>query len=84
MYVIGYFNGGGLVNFIVCNVMVGVEFVVFVFVVGVFYENNEDEFDCKLVRNVVFMLEIYGGDDCIIFYDGGKGCGGELLFILDW
>lgn len=84
MYATGHSNGGGLVNLIACNATVGAEFAAFAPVAGAFYENNEDESDCKPARNVVPMLEIHGGDDRIISYDGGKGRGGELPSIPDW
>lgn len=84
IYATGHSNGGGLVNLIACNATVGAEFAAFAPVSGAFYENSDDQGDCEPARNSTPILEIHGGDDQIIPYDGGKGRGGELPSIPDW
>jgi poly(3-hydroxybutyrate) depolymerase len=84
IYATGHSNGGGLVNLIACNATVGAEFAAFAPVSGAFYENTDDQGDCEPARNSTPILEIHGGDDEIISYDGGKGRGGELPSIPDW
>lgn len=71
IFVMGMFVGGGFVDMIVCNEMVGREFVVFVLVVGFYYIDNDDNYkDCKLLK-LVYMIFFYGEKDESVLYDGG-------------
>ncbi|KAK0382865.1 hypothetical protein NLU13_8781 [Sarocladium strictum] len=79
----GHSNGGGLVNLIACNATVGAEFAAFAAVSGAFYEDQEESL-CEPARRLTPMLEIHGGKDDVISYNGGKGHGGEIPSIPDW
>ena len=85
IYATGMSNGGGFVDAIACNDTVGGEFAAFAPASGAYYTNNDDTYsDCKPARVPTPILEIHGGADESVKYDGGEGEGGTQPAIADW
>ncbi|TID26995.1 hypothetical protein E2P81_ATG01454 [Venturia nashicola] len=85
IYATGLSNGGGFVGILACA-PVGSKFSAFAAVAGAFYEKASgiDVGNCAVGRGVVPMLEIHGGSDKTVNYEGGVGEGGIEPSILSW
>lgn len=85
IYATGMSIGGGFVNTIACNDTVGGEFAAFAPASGSFYTDNDEHFEaCKPAREVTPIVEIHGGADADVKYEGGEGQGGDNPGIADW
>ncbi|KAK2761253.1 hypothetical protein FQN54_001775 [Arachnomyces sp. PD_36] len=85
IYATGFSNGGGFVATLACDEEVGGQFAAFAPVAGSFYTDvNGTEGSCNPARSPLPILEIHGGVDDTVFYDGGEGEGGPLPAISDW
>ncbi|KAI9712332.1 MAG: hypothetical protein M1820_001545 [Bogoriella megaspora] len=85
IYATGMSNGGGFVDTLACNDTVGGEFAAFAPASGAFYTDLKGpDNDCKPARSMTPILEIHGGDDKTVDYDGGEGNGGKEPPIADW
>jgi poly(3-hydroxybutyrate) depolymerase len=77
-------NGGGFVNTIACSA-VGGQFAAFAPASGSFYTDlNGPNNGCSPARSPLPMLEIHGGNDKTVAYNGGPGEGGVEPSIPDW
>ncbi|KAF2807903.1 carbohydrate esterase family 1 protein [Mytilinidion resinicola] len=84
IYATGMSNGGGFVNTIACN-EVGGEFAAFAPASGSYYTDNDEHHDeCKPASSPLPLLEIHGGSDKSVHYEGGEGEGGDEPAIPDW
>ncbi|KAI0199314.1 carbohydrate esterase family 1 protein [Astrocystis sublimbata] len=83
IYATGISNGGGFVNAIACS-DVGNEFAAFAPASGAYYTDNAGVDGCKPARSPLPVLEIHGGDDQSVYYDGGEGEGGVEPAIPTW
>ncbi|KAI8951485.1 carbohydrate esterase family 1 protein [Xylaria longipes] len=83
IYATGMSNGGGFVNVIACS-DVGDEFAAFAPASGAYYTDNAGVGGCKPARSPLPVLEIHGGDDHSVYYDGGEGEGGVEPAIPTW
>lgn len=85
IYATGFSNGGGFVGTIACSNVVSGLFAAFASVAGSFYTDiNGPNNGCAPARSPLPILEIHGGDDETVFYDGGQGEGGVLPAIPTW
>lgn len=85
IYATGHSNGGGMVDNIACHGETGKDFAAFAPIAGAFYTNNDENYEeCDPARALTPVLQIHGGADITIPYDGGKGSGGMLPSIPDW
>lgn len=85
VYATGMSIGGGFVNTIACNDTVGGEFAAFAPASGSFYtDNDEHHTECKPARDVTPIIEIHGGSDADVSYEGGEGQGGDNPAIATW
>ncbi|KAF4126926.1 depolymerase [Geosmithia morbida] len=85
IYATGMSIGGGFVDTIACSERVGREFAAFAPASGSFYTDNDDSYrDCRPARVPTPVLEIHGGADEEVPYDGGPGSGGRLPSIPQW
>ncbi|PNP50706.1 hypothetical protein THARTR1_08626 [Trichoderma harzianum] len=85
IYATGLSIGGGFVDTIACNATVGGEFAAFAPGSGSFYTNNDANYlDCQPAHVPVPILEIHGGADTDVKYDGGEGEGGIEPSIPNW
>ena len=82
IYAAGMSNGGGFVDTIACSEL-GSQFAAFASVAGSFY-TSVDGNDCFPARFPLPFLEIHGGLDKGVHYDGGMGYGGPLPPIPVW
>lgn len=77
-------NGGGFVGTLACS-PVGGEFAAFAPASGSFYTDNSGVNDgCTPARSPLPILEIHGGADGSVHYDGGVGEGGIEPSIPTW
>lgn len=77
-------NGGGFVGTIACSA-VGGEFAAFAAGSGSFYTDSQGLYDgCTPARSPLPILEIHGGADKSVYYEGGVGEGGFEPPIPDW
>ncbi|KAI1084150.1 carbohydrate esterase family 1 protein [Whalleya microplaca] len=84
IYATGMSNGGGFVNTIACNA-VGGEFAAFAPASGSYYtDNNGVKGGCTPARVPLPLLEVHGGNDKSVHYDGGVGEGGNEPAISTW
>ncbi|KAI2643313.1 carbohydrate esterase family 1 protein [Xylaria nigripes] len=84
IYATGISNGGGFVNTIACSA-VGGEFAAFAPASGSYYTDNDGVTGgCKPARSPLPVLEIHGGIDASVHYDGGQGEGGVEPAIPTW
>ncbi|KAF7337333.1 Carbohydrate esterase family 1 protein [Mycena sanguinolenta] len=84
IYATGMSIGGGFVNTIACSA-VGGEFAAFAASSGSFYTDATGPDDgCTPARSPLPMLEIHGGADTDVHYEGGPGEGGIEPAIPDW
>lgn len=85
VYATGFSNGGGFIGILACS-PVGAQFSAFAAVSGAFYLNagGIEDGNCAVGRGVVPMLEIHGGSDKTVHYDGGVGEGGVEPSIPGW
>lgn len=85
VYATGFSNGGGFIGILACA-PVGNKFAAFTSVSGAFYEDagGIDVGNCAVGRGVVPILEIHGGSDKTVKYEGGVGEGGIEPSILNW
>ncbi|KAI1762702.1 carbohydrate esterase family 1 protein [Hypoxylon sp. FL1150] len=85
IYATGMSSGGGFVNTIACNAAVGGEFAAFAPASGSFYTDNDDlHANCAPARSPLPILEVHGGSDASVHYDGGEGEGGTEPAIPTW
>jgi poly(3-hydroxybutyrate) depolymerase len=85
IYATGMSIGGGFVNTIACNDTVGGEFAAFAPASGSFYTDNDEHYEeCTPAREVTPIVEIHGGADADVKYEGGEGQGGQNPGIADW
>lgn len=82
IYAAGMSNGGGFVGTMACS-EIGGRFAGFASVAGSFY-TDVDGVGCSPERLPVPFLEIHGGSDKGVYYNGGKGRGGPLPPIPAW
>ncbi|QDS70705.1 hypothetical protein FKW77_001844 [Venturia effusa] len=85
VYATGFSNGGGFIGILACS-PVGNKFTAFASVSGAFYEKagGIDVGNCADGRGVVPLLEIHGGSDKTVKYEGGIGEGGIEPSIPNW
>ncbi|KAJ7728805.1 carbohydrate esterase family 1 protein [Mycena maculata] len=83
IYATGMSIGGGFVDTIACS-EVGGEFAAFAAGSGSFYTDDSGVSGCTPVRSPMPMLEIHGGSDPDVHYEGGPGEGGMEPAIPDW
>ncbi|CAG9974664.1 unnamed protein product [Clonostachys byssicola] len=85
IYATGMSIGGGFVDTIACNATVGGEFAAFAPASGSFYTNNDaNHQSCKPARVPTPIIEIHGGADTSVAYNGGVGEGGINPAIPAW
>lgn len=82
IYATGLSNGGGFVGTIACSSVSGL-FAALAPVAGSFYTDVNGT-DCTPARSPLPILEIHGGNDTTVYYDGGEGEGGLLPAIPTW
>ena len=83
IYATGISNGGGFVGTLACNGTVGGEFAALAPIAGAFYTDNRGPDDgCEPARSPMPIMEFHGGADADVFYNGGPGVSGGLLFFL--
>ncbi|KUL88368.1 hypothetical protein ZTR_04887 [Talaromyces verruculosus] len=82
LYATGLSNGAGFVGTIACS-EVGGQFAALAPVAGSFYTDVDGE-GCTPARSPLPILEIHGGSDQTVFYEGGEGEGGPLPAIRTW
>jgi poly(3-hydroxybutyrate) depolymerase len=82
IYATGLSNGAGFVGTIACS-EVGGQFAALAPVAGSFYTDVNGT-GCTPARSPLPILEIHGGSDQTVFYDGGEGEGGPLPAIPTW
>ncbi|KAI8630219.1 carbohydrate esterase family 1 protein [Xylariaceae sp. FL1651] len=84
IYATGISNGGGFVNTIACSA-VGGEFAAFAPASGAYYTDNAGVTGgCSPARSPLPILEVHGGIDASVHYDGGEGEGGIEPAIPTW
>ncbi|KAJ7641697.1 carbohydrate esterase family 1 protein [Roridomyces roridus] len=83
IYATGMSIGGGFVDTIACS-EVGSQFAAFAAGSGSFYTDNNGVGGCTPVKTPVPVLEIHGGADPDVNYNGGEGEGGIEPSIPDW
>lgn len=84
IYATGMSIGGGFVNTIACS-DVGSEFAAFAPHSGSYYTDNGGvNASCTPARSPLPILEIHGGADQSVYYEGGVGEGGIEPAIPDW
>ncbi|KAJ9256118.1 CAZyme family CE1 [Paecilomyces variotii] len=84
IYATGLSNGGGFVSTLACA-SVGGLFAALAPVAGSFYTDvNGTNDGCKPARSPLPILEIHGGSDKSVYYNGGQGEGGLLPPIPVW
>ncbi|KAI5918577.1 carbohydrate esterase family 1 protein [Camillea tinctor] len=84
IYATGISNGGGFVNTIACS-SVGGEFAAFAPASGAYYTDDDGvSGGCAPARTPLPVLEIHGGSDASVHYDGGEGEGGTEPAIPEW
>ena len=77
-------NGGGFIGTIACDA-VGGQFAALAAGSGAFYTDiNGPNNGCTPARSPLPVLEIHGGADKTVFYNGGQGEGGPEPPIPDW
>ena len=77
-------NVGGFVGTIACSA-VGGQFAALAPASGSFYTDvNGPNNGCSLARTPLPILEIHGGSDKSVNYNGGQGEGGVEPPIADW
>lgn len=85
IYATGISIGGGFVNTIACDKQVGGKFAAFAPASGAYYTDANGPNDgCSPARVPMPILEIHGGSDHTVSYDGGQGEGGALPSIPKW
>lgn len=85
IFATGMGAGGGFANSIACNDTVGGEFAAFAPASGSFYTHTSSSLEnCSPARVPMPIIEIHGGSDTKVPYDGGQGPGGSLPPIRDW
>ncbi|KAF2269716.1 carbohydrate esterase family 1 protein [Lojkania enalia] len=80
IYATGISNGGGFVSTLACS-KVGGQFAAFASGSGAFYTDLNG---CSPARTPLPFLEVHGGADNTVFYEGGEGEGGLLPSIPSW
>ena len=75
-------NGGGFIGTLACSA-VGGQFAALASGSGSFYTDANGS-QCSPARKPLPLLEIHGGNDKSVFYDGGNGEGGLLPSIPSW
>ncbi|KAI1337523.1 carbohydrate esterase family 1 protein [Xylariaceae sp. FL0016] len=84
IYATGISNGGGFVNTIACSA-VGDEFAAFAPASGSYYTDDDGvSGGCSPARSPLPVLEIHGGSDASVHYEGGEGEGGTEPAIPEW
>ncbi|KAI0599172.1 carbohydrate esterase family 1 protein [Biscogniauxia sp. FL1348] len=84
IYATGISNGGGFVNTIACSA-VGGAFAAFAPASGSYYTDDDGGGGgCAPSRAPLPVLEIHGGSDASVRYDGGAGEGGAEPAIPEW
>lgn len=83
IYLAGLSNGGELTNLIACDHTLSARFAAFAAVAGSFYTDHGKN-NCRPARHPLPMLEIHGGADKNVPYNGGIGRGGKLPPIPTW
>lgn len=81
----GLSNGGSLIGILACS-SIGSKFSAFASVASAFYEKagGIDVGNCAVGRGAVPILEIHGGSDKTVHYEGGVGEGGIEPSIPNW
>ncbi|KAH8700102.1 hypothetical protein BGW36DRAFT_123126 [Talaromyces proteolyticus] len=82
IYATGLSNGAGFVGTIACS-SVGGQFAALAPVAGSFYTDFNGT-NCTPARSPLPILEIHGGSDKTVYYNGGQGEGGLLPAIPIW
>jgi poly(3-hydroxybutyrate) depolymerase len=78
-------NGGGFVGSLACSAIGSELFAAFAAGAGAFYTDiNGPNNGCSPSRRPVPLLEIHGGSDKTVKYEGGQGDGGPQPPIADW
>jgi len=78
-------NGGGFIGTLACNPIGGTLFTAFASHSGAFYTDiNGPNNECNPTSTPIPILEIHGGVDKTVHYDGGQGDGGLEPPIPDW
>ncbi|CAJ2507396.1 Uu.00g085820.m01.CDS01 [Anthostomella pinea] len=84
IYATGISNGGGFVNTIACSDL-GDEFAAFAPASASLYTDNAGvSGGCTPARSPLPVLEIHGGSDASVHYEGGEGEGGMEPAITEW
>lgn len=85
IYAAGMSNGGGFVGTLACDRIGSTLFTAFAAHSGAFYTDvNGPDNGCTPARVPVPILEIHGGADKTVHYEGGQGDGGPEPPITDW
>ena len=85
VYATGVSNGGGFVDILGCDEQASGLFAAFAAGSGAFYTDvTGPNNGCEPARKPLPMLEIHGGSDKSVLYDGGQGEGGNEPAIPDW
>ena len=78
-------NGGGFVGTLACHKLGSTLFAAFAAHSGAFYTDiNGPSNACAPARLPLPILEIHGGADKTVHYEGGQGDGGPQPPILSW
>jgi poly(3-hydroxybutyrate) depolymerase len=92
VYIVGFSNGGGLVDLLACDEGVSTRIAAAAIVSGAVYkdkslrlEKGESLFDvCRPGRVPVPLLEMHGSKDPVIHYDGKSTPDGETWPVEEW
>ncbi|KAI2615886.1 carbohydrate esterase family 1 protein [Hypoxylon sp. NC1633] len=85
IYATGMSIGGGFVNTIACSSTAGSAFAAFAPASGSFYtDSDQTHSSCAPARTPLPVLEIHGGSDASVHYNGGAGEGGSEPDIATW
>jgi len=78
-------NGGGFVGTLACNRIGSTLFAAYAMHSGAFYTDvlGPDN-GCDPARIPIPILEIHGGADKTVYYEGGQGDGGPEPPITEW
>lgn len=78
-------NGGGFVGTLACDRVGSTLFAAYAMHSGAFYTDvNGPENGCAPAHIPIPIIEIHGGADKTVHYDGGQGDGGPEPPITDW
>lgn len=85
LFAAGMSNGGGFIGTLACDALGSTLFKAFASHSGAFYTDvNGPDNGCNPFGLPIPILEIHGGADSTVHYEGGQGDGGPEPAIQDW